>query len=101
MPSGERNEMKPTEEQKMEPCRHMTRWVSALSDGSLSGIARWYTRWHIAGCPKCAAALTGLRALRERLRLLASREERQGPSALPEERWTTVEAAMDAVDTRH
>src|SRR5262249_45434110 len=54
------------------PCRHMRRWVNALADGSLKGFARWYTDLHVAGCPKCRAALEALRSLRARLRALGS-----------------------------
>ena len=38
-------------------CHHMERCVTALADGSLTGAARLYTRFHVATCPKCAAAL--------------------------------------------
>ena len=34
------------------PCRHMRSLVSALADGALSGLARWYAVHHVAGCPR-------------------------------------------------
>lgn len=41
----------------IEPCNHMRRWVGGLADGSLKGPACWYTKFHVATCPKCSAAL--------------------------------------------
>ena len=41
----------------IEPCNHMSRLVGGLADGSMKGPACWYTRFHVATCPKCSAAL--------------------------------------------
>ena len=32
------------------PCPHMRHWVSALADGALTGLARWYTERHVGHC---------------------------------------------------
>jgi hypothetical protein len=83
--------------EKMEACAHMESYVSALSDGSLSGLALWYTRWHLFTCRKCSAALRALRILRERLWKLG---QSAGNSAgLSGERRSAVEKAMDDIDS--
>jgi hypothetical protein len=44
----------------VEACHHMGNYITRMADGSLTGPARLYTRFHVATCPKCAAALRGL-----------------------------------------
>jgi hypothetical protein len=84
----------PTE--KIEACAHMESYVSALSDGSLKGLALLYTKWHLFTCRKCTAAFRALRILRERLRNLG---QFAGNSAgLSGERRSVVEKAMDDID---
>jgi hypothetical protein len=86
------------EEHKIEPCHHMQTYVSALSDDTLSGPARWYTKLHILHCARCRAALQVLRALRERLRNLGSAADRDHAATLTGERRAALEKAMDEVD---
>src|SRR5512142_2906474 len=85
---------------RIDPCRHMARWVSALADGSLRGLPRWYTRMHVAGCPRCRAALEALRALRDRL-LGLGRSDRGAQAQLSPERQSGLNATMDDIDRQH
>jgi hypothetical protein len=79
----------------------MEDYVSAFSDGSLTGPARWYTWLHLLHCRKCSAALRGLRALRDRLRALSHAERpNEPPRTLTAERRVAMETAMNAVDQR-
>ncbi|HLK57653.1 MAG TPA: hypothetical protein VKU00_13895 [Chthonomonadaceae bacterium] len=83
--------------QAIRPCWHMARWVNALVDGHLSGFALWYTNLHLAGCPKCRAALESLRALHRRLqRLNGTWAER--PVTLSADRHVALQTALDAID---
>ena len=41
-------------------CGFMGEMLSGLADGSAGGITKWYAERHVAGCPHCAAALSGL-----------------------------------------
>lgn len=77
------------------PCWHMRTWMSAWVDGALSGLARWYLEKHIAGCPRCRAALPILRALHDRLNALEAAHEAR---PLSPERWAAVEAAWEQAD---
>jgi hypothetical protein len=86
------------QDQKIQPCHHMETLVSCLSDNSLSGPARWYTRFHVLYCSKCRMALKALRALRDRLSDLGNKESSIGVSALTGERRTALEQALDEVD---
>ena len=84
------------------PCPHLQTLISALSDGSLGGIARWYATQHAKGCPRCASALVALRAQRERLRALglpppADVEAVPAPALSPERR-AALEAAWSRLD---
>src|SRR5258707_11248364 len=85
---------------QIEPCRHMRAWVNALADGSLSGIARWYTKLHVADCPRCRAALEAFMALRARLRSLGSSPSVVGEMTLTPERRSALEAALDDVERK-
>ena len=83
----------------IEPCRHMAAWVSALADGSLRGIPRLYTRFHISGCPRCQAALKALTALRDRLLRLGRVSDPPTDDLTPARR-AALEASLDAIDRR-
>jgi hypothetical protein len=78
------------------PCPHMTTLLSALADDSLQGIARWYAQNHAQRCPGCGNALSDLRTLRERIRILGvpSGETLQ----LSPEHWERLEAAWEEVE---
>ncbi len=86
------------------PCPHLRTLISALSDGSLTGIARWYAAQHAKGCPRCAAALVALRAQRERLRALGLPSHQATPATsapaptLSPERRAALEAAWRRLD---
>jgi anti-sigma factor RsiW len=79
--------------------------LSALSDGTLAGLARWYTEQHVKGCPGCAAGLKALRGLRDRLRALASGGGAatmvEPQPALPGERRAAVLRAWADAEQRH
>jgi len=80
----------------LKPCPHMKTLLSALADGSLTGVARWFTENHAKGCPGCGYTLGTLRTLRERVRALGVPE--QATLQLPEDRWAKVEAAWEEQD---
>jgi len=75
------------------PCRHMRSLVSALADGALSGLARWYTVHHVAGCPRCSNALAYFQALKSRLHFAPA----PSPPLTPAH-WVAVEAAWVEAD---
>ena len=79
----------------LKPCRHMTGLVSALADDSLTGIPRWFTTQHIAGCPRCRNGLEYFHALRARLATLDAREEKK---AMTPEQWAAAEAKWEKAD---
>ena len=79
--------------QSDKPCPHMRSLVSALADEALSGLARWYTKQHVAGCPQCSNALAYYRALKTRLHFVAAPN-----TPLTQDRWTAAEAAWEAED---
>lgn len=83
---------------KIEPCPHMRSWLSALCDGSLRGIARWYTRFHVSHCPRCGKALEALRALRDRLRNLAGFSS-DAAAVISDARKDAVRAELDRIDS--
>ena len=72
--------------------------LSAACDDAYDGLARRFTEWHVAHCPRCAAALAALRALQIRLRALVSPEAAE--AHLPLERWARLEAAWAETDRR-
>ena len=84
---------------RIEPCKHMENNISALSDGSLRGLALWYTQLHAAYCPKCGPALRALRRLRARLGLLRQSPAQQPENALTEDRRSALQKAMEAAET--
>src|SRR5947209_2900720 len=51
---------KTEQNQNIQPCHPMEMLVSCLCDDTLSGPARWYTRFHIFHCSKCRMALKAL-----------------------------------------
>ena len=79
--------------QSDKPCPHMRSLVSALADDALSGLARWYTKHHVAGCPQCRNALTYYQALKTRLNTIAA-----PPTPLTPDRWTATESAWEEAD---
>jgi hypothetical protein len=89
-----------TDPNDLKPCPHMRTLVSAWVDGKMTGIAKWYTEWHVKHCPQCQSAIPFLRSLHERLQSLGSQETSQGgPSQeLPELRWSRIREAWDKVD---
>lgn len=88
------------QDQRIQPCHHMETLVSCLCDGALSGLPRWYTRFHILHCSKCRKALKALVALRDRLSRMGDKASSIGVSALTSERRSALEQAMDEID-RH
>lgn len=82
----------------IEPCEHMKENISALSDDTLRGPARWFASLHASYCPKCRPALKSLRHLRARLGRLR-REDAARDMALTEERREAVQKAMEAADS--
>jgi hypothetical protein len=74
--------------------------VSALSDGTLTGLARWYTRLHILTCSRCRSALRALQSLSDRLHRLGSNLSEPPVQPLSEDRRSVVERAMDEVEKR-
>jgi len=84
----------------LKPCRHMRTLVSAWIDGRLSGVACWYTWWHIRHCRQCRAAVDFLRALRGRLSALRASSAAVAPATagLTSEQWAGIEAAWDRID---
>lgn len=94
-------EQKTQDVRSIEPCTHMETWVHGLSDGSLKGIKRAYTRFHIAGCLKCRTALQALEALHTRLERLDTQAIPLDALPLSPERLAALEAAMDAVEGKH
>jgi len=75
------------------PCWHMRSLVSTLADGALSGLARWYTVQHIAGCPQCKGGLAYFQALKARLHFAPAPTLPLTPA-----RWAAVEAAWLEAD---
>lgn len=47
--------------------RHNSEWLSALADGELRGLRRWWTARHVRHCAECAAEYRRLLAVRELL----------------------------------
>ena len=85
-----------TAAEKVQPCEHMTDYVSALSDGSLHGAAYWFTRLHILYCRKCGPALRGFQHLRTHLQVL--RDEPKDAGVLAPETRAAVRQALDDMD---
>lgn len=85
----------------LKPCPHMRVLISAWIDGALSELARWYTTWHLAHCPRCQAAAAALRAMRDRLRALSARphSDQMGVWGLAPERWQAVEEGWKQTDS--
>ena len=81
------------------PCPHMRLLVSALSDGALTGIARWYTVKHLDGCAQCRKGMATIMEVRERLRVV--HEESGEEAQLSPEQWTAVEEAWMRAEHTH
>jgi anti-sigma factor RsiW len=86
--------------QPIRPCFFMKTLLSAVCDNALDGLARRFTEWHVAHCPRCAVALAALRALHARLRALASSEPASADARLAPVRWARLEAAWAEADRR-
>lgn len=84
----------------LKPCPHMRTLVSAWVDGKLTGLARWYTEWHVRDCPQCQASLPFLRSLSARLNALPAPSPSQESAAgtLAEERWAKIEASWEQTE---
>lgn len=83
---------------RMTPCPHMKTLLSALSDGSLTGLARWYAENHARRCPGCSSALSGLQTIRERIHTLGVSTGE--PLCLSDERWNKIEVAWEQVERK-
>lgn len=70
--------------------------VSAWLDGKLTGVLRWYTEWHMAHCPQCAASIPFFRSLQGRLRILYSPGD--ADEGLSADRWASIASAFEAVE---
>lgn len=88
-------------------CGYMQEMLNGLADGTAGGITKWYAERHVEQCPHCAAALTGLRRLRTRLRAsgaLAITPSTDGSSVtqsmkfLSSDRVAALEARWDEID---
>ena len=88
---------KPDADPRIHPCEHMVDKVSSFADGSLRGLARWYTRFHVITCPRCRKALEALRALRDRL-LRLSRSFPTNITSLSDARKHELVRVMDRID---
>ncbi len=86
------------EVEKMEPCEHMTEYLSALSDGSLHGPAAWFTRLHVLYCRKCGPALRGFQHLRDHLHVL--RDEPKTTENLAPETRAALRQTLDDMDAK-
>jgi hypothetical protein len=80
----------------LKPCPHMKTLLSALADGSLVGLARWYAENHAQRCPGCGSALMDLKTIRERIRTLGVPD--RDSLSLSEERWGRLQAAWEELD---
>ena len=89
--------MKKLDSTDLKPCPHMRLLVSAHIDSMLPGIADWYTRQHIKGCPQCQASMPFLASLKSRLGELDSNST--GATALSQERLDVVEARLKTLDS--
>ena len=84
-------------DREIEPCPHMRNWVSALADGTLRGFARWFTRLHVRGCPRCFEAFGALQRLRERLCALGGKPSTE---RMPDERWEAISEAWEETERK-
>jgi len=82
---------------ELKPCPHMQTLVSAWLDNALTGLLRAYTRWHVAHCPRCTAAVPVLLALRGRLRRFSNALPAEEETLTPQRR-AAVESAWERAD---
>lgn len=80
----------------IDPCQHMENWVNGLADDSLHGPAKLYTQWHVAICPKCNAALKGLRQVREQVQTLRDEQPEGASTTLTDDRRAAVDSAIQS-----
>jgi anti-sigma factor RsiW len=76
---------------------HDTKWISALLDGELSGLRRFFVKRHLRGCALCAAEYRRLRHVRELLATAATKPE-MGDS--PAFFWSKVKREIQAREGR-
>ena len=79
------------------PCPHMRTLVSAFADDALTGLARWYTRQHLASCPRCQQGLATIREMQARLTELDL--DAETPEAR-RARWEKIEAALRDAESK-
>ncbi|HLK56311.1 MAG TPA: hypothetical protein VKU00_07090 [Chthonomonadaceae bacterium] len=89
------------EDPRIRPCHHMETQVSGMCDDTLSGPARWYTRFHLLTCSRCRKALKALRALRERLGRLGDTGGAGRISTLAADHRSALERGMEEVERRN
>jgi anti-sigma factor RsiW len=92
---------KKVDESNVKPCSHMETLVSAHVDGKLSGVQKWYTETHIAGCKQCQASVPFLQALRSRTLMLGAEDINENAAQechLAQDRWVNIEKEWDETD---
>jgi hypothetical protein len=82
--------------EEIQPCYHMTGLLSQMADGTLTGLALWYARQHIAGCAHCRDAQGALVTLREHLASLGDVQNESDRLSAP--RRASLEAALDRLE---
>ncbi len=75
---------------------HDTKWISALLDGEVNGLRRFFVERHLRGCALCAAEYRRLRHVREML--AAAPKPKMGDS--PELFWSKVKRDIQAREGR-
>jgi predicted anti-sigma-YlaC factor YlaD len=80
----------------VKPCPWMRRALSALADGQLRGLWKWYVEAHERRCPRCGAAYRALLAVRRKLREAGAHDAAN--LTLGEERWKQIERACRSED---
>ncbi len=81
------------------PCEHMTHLINSLSDDTLHGPAKLYTKFHAWHCGQCGVALRRLRELRHRMQTLQQMPLEPAQKVLPASRREALQNAMDALET--
>ncbi len=83
------------------PCPQMRSLLSHLSDGTLTGIGRWYAQKHTQQCPRCAAALSDLVVVQAQLGTMRETKETDQDDTIPVLSSVVREeiaVAMDRID---
>jgi anti-sigma factor RsiW len=76
---------------------HDPKWISALLDGELSGLRRFFVERHLRGCAICAVEYRRLRHVREMLAATAAKPEMGDSPALF---WSKVKREIQAREGR-